>query len=176
MLDNISHNKVRIIVHNCARSPNSMQGVLESAVHSADIILIQEPHSRIGSNPVSHPSFTLYTPPSLPNHPIRTVAYVRKNHPSLVITPRPDICNDPDVQVLQIQTAAIPTTTLFNIYNQRLPRSFHPRLRTDAHTLSNIQFPPRSILAGDFNAHHPWWNSTAPPKDAEILVSVLQVM
>lgn len=49
---------------------------------------------------------------------IRTVAYVRKNHPSLVIIPRPDIWNDLDVQVLQIQTAGIPTTTLFNIYNQ----------------------------------------------------------
>ena len=28
-------------------------------------------------------------------------------------------------------------------------------------TLKNISLPPRTILAGNFNAHHMWWNSRA---------------
>ena len=50
--------------------------------------------------------------------------------------------------------------TLWNIYNERnkLTPDSRPSYTMDR-TLQYIQLPPSSILCGDFNAHHRWWNS-----------------
>jgi hypothetical protein len=49
------------------------------------------------------------------------MAFISSTHPFLKTTPRPDICPDPDLQVLEISTASIPTTLILNIYNEAAP-------------------------------------------------------
>src|SRR5690606_11475446 len=39
-------------------------------------------------------------------------------------------------------------------------------LLPNSHTL-----PPRTIVTGDFNAHHPWWNSSRPPRNADSVIA-----
>src|SRR5436853_4677394 len=64
------------------------------------------------------------------------------------------------MQDIQLSTPKIDPIFLFNIYNESPPRD-----RTLPYTveriLKHITLPQRTILAGDFNAHHLWWNSKA---------------
>ena len=39
--------------------------------------------------------------------------------------------------------------------------------------MKDIILPDRAIICGDFNAHHPWWNSIANPIRAETLTTWL---
>ena len=65
-----------------------------------------------------------------------------------------------DVQVVKISTPTIEPIYLFNIYNESPPHdSTLPY--TVERVLKNVTLPQRTILAGDFNAHHLWWNSKA---------------
>ena len=39
-------------------------------------------------------------------------------------------------------------------------------------SVANILLPEKAIIAGDFNAHHPWWNSNVQtPKRAEPIIN-----
>src|SRR5205807_3382592 len=78
-------------------------------------------------------------------------------NPYLKASLQPNICNDEDIQVIQISTPNIEPIFLFNIYNETPP---HDRTLpyTVERTLKHITLPERTILAGDFNAHHLWWN------------------
>jgi hypothetical protein len=86
------------------------------------------------------------------------VAYVSRLNPHLKVTPRPDICSDPDLQVLEVQTDLIPKLYLLNIYNEydRITK-----LHTIPRTLTPLSLPNRCIITGDLNAHHTLWNSRA---------------
>jgi len=150
-----SAHKIRILVHNCARSTNIMQSILDSAVGRVDLILLQEPFPLKSSTPILHPSFQPILPPS--NRRQRTMAYISTTNPFLKVTPRPDISNDSDLQVLDVSTPSIPTTRVLNIYNEELPGNISTP-RTIERTLTTLTLPTRCILAGDMNAHHPWWN------------------
>ena len=138
-----------------------MHSCLKSAENTADIVIIQEPWIGTNETPpsfytISHPSFTLLL--SHPEHCPRTATYITKTNPHLKVNLQTDLCNDEDIQILSITTPSIETLYLFNIYNEK-PR-YNP---TSPYTLDRIlkktNIPARSILAGDFNAHHPWWNS-----------------
>src|SRR5436853_5217868 len=64
------------------------------------------------------------------------------------------------MQDIQLSTPKIDPIFLFNIYNESPPRD-----RTLPYTveriLKYITLTERTIMAGDFNAHHLWWNSKA---------------
>jgi len=134
---------------------------LNTAEQTADIVIIQEPW--MGHNEqdntyytISHPSFTslISNTPSSP----RTITFISKTNPHLTCNLQNNMCRDEDIQILKINTATIETLYLFNIYNER-PRNNRDLPYTIERTLSQIELPKRTILAGDFNAHHPWWNS-----------------
>ena len=138
-----------------------MHSCLNSAENTADIVIIQEPWMGTNQNPpsfytISHPSFTLLLPQT-PHCP-RTATYVTTTNPYLKVIPQPHLCNDEDIQILNISTPSIKPLFLFNIYNEK-PRYDQTLPYTLDRTLKNIEIPKRCILAGDFNAHHPWWNS-----------------
>ena len=151
--------RIRMVQHNCAKSAPILDGCLQSAVRTADIILIQEP--RIASDPAfqgSHPAFDMFIPPTRSGVKPRVMAFVSKSNPYLKVGPRPDLCNDPDVQILEVSTPAIAPFFIINIYNERRPQAGWTLERS----LSQFNIPPRTILGGDFNAHHEHWNPGMP--------------
>src|ERR1700710_967200 len=167
--------KVRIIQHNCNRSTTAMHSCLKSAENTADIVIIQEPWIGTNESPpsyytISHPSFTLLL--SQPDHCPRTATYITRTNPHINANLRTDLCNDEDIQILSISTPSIDTLFLFNIYNKK-PRYDQTQPYTVDRILKNINIPTRTILAGNFNAHHPWWNySTKRPIRHETLIQI----
>jgi len=155
--------KIRILQHNCNRNIYAMHSCLETAEKSADIVIIQEPWVGGGEGSqnfhfISHPSFHQLI--STTTHRPITLTNVSTTNPYLKASLQPNICNDEDIQVIQISTPNIEPIFLFNIYNESPP---HDRTLpyTVERVLNNLTLPERTILAGDFNAHHLWWNSKA---------------
>lgn len=148
--------RIRIAQHNCARASPVMQGMLESAVQTSDIVLIQEPwvYSDFTSS-ISHPSFEPLLPTATAGQRPRVMAFVSRSHQSLKVGPRPDIISDPDIQILEVSTPTIQPFFIFNIYNERRGAS---HIYTLDRIPESLQIPKRCILAGDFNAHHTLWN------------------
>jgi exonuclease III len=165
-------NKIRIISLNCNRSSNVVNTILHLALHSADLVLLQEPGFSDDAYVTTHPQFELLKPPRKSRKHNRAVAFVAKNNPFLTISQRPDLRNDPDLQVLEVSTTSIATTTILNIYNETEPVT---NLYTIPRTLISIQLPERCIISGDMNAHHSWWNSTTKrPQRHEDLVPLME--
>src|SRR5690554_1754030 len=86
------------------------------------------------------------------------MAFISKSHPYLKVGPRPDLCDDPDIQSLEVSTPAITPFFIINIYNEKRDNQW-----TLERSFSQVNIPPRTILAGDFNAHHESWNPGMHP-------------
>jgi hypothetical protein len=83
-------------------------------------------------------------------------AYVSRLNPHLKVTLCPDICSDPDLQILEVQTDLIPKLYLLNIYNEY---DHTMKLHTIPHVLTPLSLPNQYNITGDLNAHHMLWNS-----------------
>jgi len=99
---------------------NVMHSCLNSAIKTADIVLIQEPWiAKDNKTTISHPSFTsLIASSNLDIRP-RTMAFVSKTRKDLVCTPRSDLSKDSDLQILSISANGISSILLLNIYNEK---------------------------------------------------------
>jgi Endonuclease-reverse transcriptase len=152
-----------------------MHSCLNTAEQTADIVIIQEPWIGTSQNSfysISHPSFTTLISPT-PNKP-RTITFISNTNPFLRGSLQPNLCTDEDIQVLKISTPSIEPIYLFNIYNER-PRQNQDQPYTIERVLTHITLPERTILAGDFNAHHPWWNSNTKREIRhQPLISILE--
>ena len=163
--------KIRIVQHNVARSTNVMQTCLENSINNADIVLMQEPWmSNDHVTTISHPAFNCIIPANTGVQP-RVMAFVTKrNTVDMTVTPRPDICQDSDIQVLDISTNDLPNLLIFNVYNEKQIGS-EDHEHTVERKLSTVELSARAIICGDFNAHHSWWNSRVNnPVRADALV------
>jgi hypothetical protein len=149
---------IRIISHNVNRSSTAVTALLNSACKSADTILIQEVNITDPCYEVTHPNILLFKPPKGQRRSNRTRAYISRSNPFLQVTQRTDVCNDPDLQALEVSTTLIPSFLLLNIYNEHHPES---SAYTIPRTLTPLTLPPRCIITGDLNAHHVLWNSWA---------------
>lgn len=166
---------IRFIQHNCMKSSLAMHSVLETAVRTADIVLIQEPFYGPGGT-VSHPSFECILPgghaPSSRPRVALFVSKVAKSTLSLQVQTREDLVKDLDAQVFEVSTSSISSTLVYNIYNQKDQNGTYTIERLFA---PQTVLPTRAILAGDFNAHHSWWNyRIRNPKQADHLVDLLE--
>ena len=168
--------KLRVLVHNCNRSTNAMHSLLDTASGKADLVLIQEPWISNQNTTVTHNSFRTLIPPPTPGRRTRVLSFVSKLNTSLRAEPRVDLLKDPDVQLLEISSPDIAPILLYNTYNQKAPPTEEPHGRADLRVLTNQDLTTRTILAGDFNAHHPWWNSIATENgtNAGLLVSIME--
>jgi hypothetical protein len=100
------------------------------------------------------------------------MAYISRLNPYLPVTPRPDVCDDPDLQILEVQTDLIPTFYLINLYNEK---ENHTKTYTIPRALTPLSLPPWSIITGDMNAHHTLWNSHTPHTTrAEELITLIE--
>ena len=168
--------KLSFIQHNVNRQPEAQQAILQQAVESqTDIVFLQEP--AVASNPLRNGTWICYQHPSyypilpepglslsdIPQRP-RVLTYVRRLL-GLQVNARFDLALDPDFQAIEV--AASEPFIAVNIYNQKAkPPAIGPytldRLFQRQELLQKLRQRP-SLLVGDFNLHHTWWNATAQP-------------
>ena len=153
---------------NVQRKKNVMVQLLNECTTDYDIILIQEPAwGFIGRDPdtgsdvfgsVALRGWNTILPLSSTSGTSprpRTLTYY-KPRGDITVTPRPDILEDRDAQILDVTQGNHPTTTLINIYNDspKGDRSLLARLQN-----ADFPFPANpTIITGDFNLHHPTWS------------------
>jgi hypothetical protein len=139
---------------------------------TVDIILIQEANITDPQFAITNPGFTLIIPPCGDQPSNRTAAYITRSNLYLRVTQRTDICDDPDLQVLEVGTDVIPSFFLLNIYNQRDPQT---KIYTIPRTIAPLPLPRICVITGDLNAHHGLWNSLVQePKRADELVTLIE--
>jgi hypothetical protein len=70
------------------------------------------------------------------------------------------LCDDPDVIVLDISGPGFIGATLVNVYNEkRQDERIGVGQYTVERCLQRMNARERTLVCGDFNAHHHWWNS-----------------
>ena len=169
---------IRCIQHNTNRANIAHHTVLQQGYETAtDFIFVQEPYCpKINGQYIGlqHPAYDLVIPlanTTSSNIPIRprVLTYVRKAR-KLVYIPRYDLFNDPDIQAIEVIGIE---TFMYNIYNEKerdygLNPSQEPSVGryTIDRLLLNTCLQQPTLLTGDFNLHHPRWNSAATPANA----------
>jgi hypothetical protein len=162
---------IRITSHNVNRSTTSLNTLLNTAGKNNDIILVQEVNIKDPRYATTHPDFLLLLPPCSDRKMNRTATYMSHHNPHLRVTPRPDICADPDIQVLEVGTPLIPPIYIINIYNEK----YNPTTPyTIPHSLAQLVLPQHCIITGNLNTHHPLWNSRVryPTRADELIILI----
>jgi hypothetical protein len=116
---------------------------------------------------VLHPSFSQILPADLRYRP-RTLVYIARSFEPLV-TIASSSPLDPDLLVIDIIEGQS-KIQLLNIYNEEDQAGIGPS--TLERCLFSRVLQSNSLLLGDFNTHHPWWDPLAKPSSgADRLVS-----
>jgi hypothetical protein len=172
---------IKIISINTNHSSPPTENALDIAVETgADLILIQEPwfygdrtrDNWTGATSTAHNGFTQILPNYNPAFRPRTLAYVSKAFsPSVSLGINSPI--DTDIQIIDI-TEGDNTLQIINIYNQE--DQAESRKRTLPRCLTNYNVHRNTLIIGDFNTHHPWWNphTDKPNQEAEDLVEWIE--
>ena len=164
--------KVRLIQHNCARNKYVMHSILETAVKTSDILLLQEPWIGPGNTTVGHPSFISILPGEVQDRRSRVAIFISRLNTRLTVNVRQDLIEDPDILALEVTAQNLNTFTIINVYNEQIGGQGE---YTVERLLKNFSFPKRCLLLGDFNAHSFWWNSSRGSElRSEVLVDILQ--
>ena len=91
------------------------------------------------------------------NKKFKIMTFVLKKS-TLKITFRSNITNDSNIQILHITDIDIENCMIYNIYNEKNQLSSTSNEYTVDRSLIKIELSSNSIICGDFNAHHAWWN------------------
>jgi ribonuclease HI len=163
------NSSIRVLQVNLNKSQAATESALQVAIETrVDLILVQEPWLYTsGQRELSsyedlystqHPSFTQLYPRNRALRP-RTLVYVSKSFKPLVslATSSP---NDPDIQVIDI-TEGNSKIQILNIYNEADQSKLGPR--TLERALYPFQLYKDTLILGDLNTHHPWWDPLARP-------------
>ena len=162
-----SRSSLRVLQANLNRSSPATESVLQVAVElGVGLVVVQEPwvfapdqdYTRARS--VLHPSFIQLMPLG-PYRP-RTLVYIARELSSRV-TLNPTTLHDPDLLVVDVLVGKS-KTQLVNVYNEADQSGLGPS--TLSRCLYDRQLAPRSIVLGDFNTHHPWWDPLATTASA----------
>jgi endonuclease/exonuclease/phosphatase (EEP) superfamily protein YafD len=166
---------ISFLQHNLNRQNQAQASTLElAAKRRIDIVLFQEPFTFQPSPTtpfitLSHPAYDYILPAPTLLVRLRVLAYIRKEA-GVETNPRPDLYQDPDIQVIEI-IAKEETFLVFNLYNEKQQLE-HLKLDPSSTSLGQsttlqrtllLQPAPKGpwVLAGDFNLHHPSWNAIA---------------
>jgi Reverse transcriptase (RNA-dependent DNA polymerase)/Endonuclease-reverse transcriptase len=167
---------IKVLQVNLNRSAPATESVLQIAIElKIDLIIVQEPWvtlrptgtiDYLDTRSVLHPSFSQILPADLTYRP-RTLVYIAKGFKPLV-TITSTSPKDSDLLIIDI-IEGYSKIQLLNIYNEADQSGVGPNT-LDRCLYSRI-LQPNSILLGDFNTHHPWWDPLAKPSPgADILV------
>jgi hypothetical protein len=163
---------IRITSHNVNRSTTSLNTLLNTAGKNNDIILVQEVNIKDPRYATTYPDFLLLLPPCGDQKTNHTAAYISHHNPHLQVTPRPNVCVDPDIQVLEVATPLIPPIYIINIYNEK----YNPMTPyTIPCSLAQLVLPQCYIITGNLNAHHPlWYSRVRYPTRADELITLIE--
>lgn len=151
---------------------NVIHSILETAVKTADIVLLQEPWIGPNNTTVGHPSFNAILPGEVQNRRARVAIFYSSTYPRLTVNVRQDLLDDPDILAIEVAAPNLRTISIINLYNEQIDRRGE---YTVERLLQNFSFPKRCLFTGDFNAHSWWWNSSRESElRAETLVEILQ--
>src|SRR5229473_3387494 len=158
-MNKTSYQNLQIMQHNVARSTNIMHSCLETAIKKGvHFVLLQEPW--IAKNDVSitvsHPAYTCILPHNIENIRPRVAIFAKKIS-AYSFCHRSDLCQDPDMIILDIAGLGL-KFQLINIYNEQSLTENNQEF-TIFKVLTKINPENNALICGNFNAHHPWWNS-----------------
>ena len=169
------NSEIKFLQNNVATKSDYMISCLETGIDlGIDFILFQEPYIRDGTT-ISHPSFNIILPnSSASSSSLRPrVAIFHRKLSRFQFCQRDDLSTS-DLLVIDILGSQVPDLQLINIYNEKSLET-EDNSYTIERALVNITPTRNTILAGDFNAHHSWWNSTiSSPIRADTLIQWLQ--
>ena len=152
----------RVLQVNLNRNSTATESALQVAVElKVDLIVVQEPwtttnvdHSFIRS--ILHPSFTQLLPTDVTLRP-RTLVYVARSfRPTVAIS---DCPSDPDLLVINIIEGKS-QIQLLNVYHEENQLGHGPKT---IERLFTRDLYSNTLLLGDFNTHHPWWDPFTKP-------------
>lgn len=158
---------IKVLQINLNKSQQATESALQLAIElQIDIIFVQEPwlipksqhHGDYReTRSVNHQNFIQILPNHNSSERPRTLVYVAKKIRSQVLL-APNSPRDPDFQELEmvVDNSKI---TLINIYNQ-IDQLTKTQKTTDR-CLFKIHPQKNTIIMGDFNIHHPLWESLA---------------
>src|SRR5271156_3885936 len=158
---------VRILQVNLNRNDVATESALQIATElGVDLIVVQEPWLTKVSEPpdytntrsILHQGFTQILP-HLPAQHLRprTLVYVSKDfHP--LVSRANSSPQDPDLLVIDV-TEGNTKIQIVNVYNEKDQSG--TGLKTLPRRLYHQPLHPDSIVLGDFNTHHPWWDPLA---------------
>ena len=168
---------MKVVQHNLNRQKEALFTTLEVCREKGvDIILLQEPYIGYLKDTdsyicIQHSAYYAVPPTrtlsGLSYRP-RVLTYIRKNS-NLQFNPRYDICNDQDLQVIEVLGVQEPYF-IVNLYNEKqlnATSTSTSSIRTIERLLLQIPLQKPTLLVGDFNLHHYWWNSAVQDNQAE---------
>ncbi len=168
------NSETKVLQININRSLETTEHVLQLAIElNISILAIQEPWTIREDNntyrSVNHSSFNQILPNYGSFRP-RVLFYVNKR---IVSSLAPNSPLDPDCMFLDIIVNKI---QIINFYNAK-----HPNIDNSITTLERDGILPNllnsnTILLGDFNIHHPWWDPyyTKPSPNSGLLVNYIE--
>jgi len=169
---------IKVLQINLNRSQSATESALQVAIElKVDLIIVQEPWIYTPDSTdynscrsVLHQGFTQILPRNNKLRP-RTLAYISREFKPLVCLAASSPL-DPDMLVIDI-IEGNHKIQLLNIYNEADQQGNNTSTLTRC--LYNQQVYASSILLGDFNTHHPWWDPIAQQSPrAEELVEWLE--
>lgn len=154
--------KLRILQNNVYKNIPAMHTCLDIAFEQKiDYVLFQEPWINSDyTNTISHSSYYCIIP-EIYNIRQRVLVFARKLSRFQSIL-RSDIFLDPDCLIIDIKDKynQLETLQLINIYNQKSLLENEQKW-TIERLIEKYTPGKNTILGGDFNLHHTWWNSEA---------------
>lgn len=162
-----STSDIKILQINMNKSQPATENTLQVATElGVDLIFIQEPwlipknqagNNYSGSRSVNHPNFIQILPNYDPMYRPRTLIYA-SNQIKAQTNLASHSPQEADLQILEISSGK-EVINIINIYNQVDQAS---KTRTTAERcLYQLKVPINTIVIGDFNIHHPLWESHA---------------
>jgi len=177
--NNEMNSKIQFLQQNVDKNPHKMHTCLEIGLElKIDYILFQEPY--IDTNTmitISHSAYYCIIPESEKIRP-RVMIFAKKSS-RFQFCQRSNICFDIDILIIDINDSANPNAgaiQLINVYNEK-SLAENSNEWTVKRSLKNIIPHLNTIICGDFNSHHSWWNSAVSDSDARkavVLVNWLQ--
>src|SRR6266498_3877260 len=152
-----NHFKISIMQHNCARNTANMYIYLKIDLErNIDFILVQE--SWIAQDNIYIISHTTYHTilPEFCDVKSRVAIFAKKDSIHQFCY-RSNLCKDSNIIILDILNSVISDFQIINIYNEKsLKENCNDWILNKI--LPHIKPQKYSIICGDFNAHHSWWN------------------
>ena len=160
--------KIQFLQQNVDKNGSKMHTCLQIGLElNIDFVLFQEPFVNTDSmTTISHSAYYCIMPESEKIRP-RVMIFAKKNS-RFQFCQRSDICSDTDILIIDINDSLNSNAEiiqLINIYNEK-SLSEDSNEWTVKRSLQNITPAKNSIVCGDFNAHHSWWNSAVPESDS----------